>query len=130
MSIFTILNTISNLFKKTRKAAPLVPPMLTAIGGPERPGMQVNVSATKIAEAISAAGIPTEAADGHKPCMTMVFMQAIVKEIFRAMHEDANIQTAFEPCSMTLWGVGANSGGPVIIQGINTNFSAGSSIMQ
>ena len=55
---------------------------------------------------------------------------AVVDEIYRALREDANIQVAHTPGAITVLTTGANSGGPVVSQGVNINFSKGQGIIQ
>jgi hypothetical protein len=55
----------------------------------------------------------------------MVIATAIVDEIYRALREDANYQVSLNPGSVNVMTFGANSGGPVVSEGANTNFVTG-----
>lgn len=130
MTILSITNAFKTMFEKTRIAAPKIPPMLMAIGGQGRPGLSTQQSVGRIVRALEKHGIPTGAACDGSENKTVAVVIAIVEEIYRAMHEDVNIQIAMGPGALNIVAYGANSGGPVVSRGINLNFAGGNGIIQ
>lgn len=130
MNILSITNTINALFKKTRTAAPKIPPMLMAIGGVNRPGLSTQESVGRIVRALKKHGIPTGAAKDGSENKTVAVVIAIVEEIYRALHEDVNIQIALQPSALNIITYGTNEGGPMLSKGSNINFAEGTAIIQ
>ena len=130
MNITSITSPIKAIFSKVRGSAPQIPPMLMALGGPQRPGLSTVISVGNIVKALTKHGIPTEAAEDGSENKTVAVVIAIVEEIYRALHQDANAQIAIQPGAINVITSGANSGGPMISQGINTNYANGTAIIQ
>lgn len=130
MNISLITSKINLLFNKVRGAAPQIPSILLSIGGSQRPGMSRIKSVGNITTVLTNHGIPTEANEDGTENKTLVMVNAIVEEIYRALHEDANIQIAINPAGISVITAGANSGGPLIGRGINNNFVKGTAIIQ
>ena len=130
MNISDISNIIKSLFDITRQPAPEIPGMLMAIGCSQKPGLSSVVSVGNIVKALSKHNIPTDPLPDGTENKTVVYTMAIVEEVFRALREDANIQVAHTPGAISVLTTGANSGGPVVSQGVNINFSKGQAIIQ
>lgn len=130
MNTSDIANSINALMNTTRTPAPKIPGILMAIGGMQKPGLSTTVSVGNITKGLNEHDIPTEAApDGTENKLIRIIIE-IVSEIYRALREDANIQTSFMPGTMSILSTGANSGGPVISNGFNINFPEGVSNIQ
>ena len=125
MTIADITNQIKNLFDVSRQPAPEIPGMLMAIGCRQKPGLSSKISLGNIVRRLDQHEIPTDPLPDGTENKTVQVALAIVDEIYRAIREDANIQVAHEPGAITIMASGANSGGPVVSQGININFSKG-----
>jgi hypothetical protein len=130
MTIADITNQIKNLFDVSRQPAPEIPGMLMAIGCKQKPGLSSKLSLGNIVRTLDQHEIPTDPLPDGTENKTVQVALAIVDEIYRAIREDANIQVAHEPGAITIMASGANSGGPVVSQGININFSKGQAIVQ
>jgi hypothetical protein len=130
MNIADISNAIKSLFNITRQPAPEIPGMLMAIGCTQKPGLSTVVSTGNIVKALSKHNIPTDPLPDGSENKTVALVIAVVEEVFRAIREDANIQVAHMPGAISVLSTGANSGGPVVSQGININFSKGQAIIQ
>ena len=130
MNIADISNSIKSLFNVTRQPAPEIPGMLMAIGCTQKPGLSTVVYTGNIVKALSKHNIPTDPLPDGSENKTVALVIAIVEEVYRAMREDANIQVAHMPGAISVLTTGANSGGPVVSQGININFSKGQAIIQ
>lgn len=127
--IAKICASLSGLFAKFKKPANKIPSELIAIGGQLRSGLSTNESITNIITSLTDRGFPIEKNDDGTPNMTNIFVGAIVEEIFRALHEDANIQIGVMPGALTSIGVGANGGGPVVVTSTNINSGVGSAVI-
>ena len=130
MNISDITNQIKELFDVSRQPAPEIPGMLMAVGCKQKPGLSSKMSLGNIVKVLDQHEIPTDPLPDGTENKTVQVALAIVDEIYRAIREDANIQVAHEPGAITIMASGANSGGPVISQGININFSKGQAIIQ
>ena len=130
MTIADISNQIKNLFNVSRQPAPEIPGMLMAVGCVQKPGLSSKVSVGNIVRVLDKHEIPTDPLPDGTENKTVQLVLAIVDEVYRALREDANIQVAHSPGAITILASGANSGGPVVSQGININFSKGQAIVQ
>lgn len=130
MNISDITTQIKSLFDISRQPAPEIPGMLMAVGCKQKPGLSSKISLGNIVRILDQHEIPTDPLPDGTENKTVQVVLAIVDEIYRAIKEDANIQVAHEPGAITIMASGANSGGPVVSQGININFSKGQAIIQ
>jgi hypothetical protein len=130
VNISYISNQIKSLFDISRQPAPEIPGMLMAVGCKQKPGLSSKMSLGNIVRILDQHEIPTDPLPDGTENKTVQVVLAIVDEIYRAIKEDANIQVAHEPGAITIMASGANSGGPVVSQGINVNFSKGQAIIQ
>ena len=129
-NISYISNQIKSLFDFSRQPAPEIPGMLMAVGCSQKPGLSSKVSLGNIVRVLDKHEIPTDPMPDGTENKTVAYTIAIIDEIFRAIREDANIQVAHSPGAITIMASGENSGGPVVSQGININFSKGQAIIQ
>ena len=130
MTISDISNTLKGLFDITRQPAPQIPGMLMAVGCMQKPGLSTAISIGNIVKRLNKHGIPTDASPDGTENKTVQVALAIVDEVYRAIKEDANIQIAYAPGTITILATGANAAGPVVSQGININFSKGYGVIQ
>ena len=130
MTISDISDTLKGLFNVTRQPAPEIPGMLMAIGCMQKPGLSTTVSIGNIVKRLNKHSIPTDPLPDGTENKTVQLALAIVDEVYRAIREDANIQIAYAPGSISILATGANAAGPVVSQGININFSKGQGIIQ
>lgn len=130
MTITDISNALKGLFNITRQPAPEIPGMLMAIGCMQKPGLSTAVSIGNIVKRLNKHSIPTDPLPDGTENKTVQFALAIVDEVYRAIREDANIQIAYAPGSISILATGANAAGPVVSQGININFSKGQGVVQ
>ena len=130
MTISDISNTLKGLFDITRQPAPQIPGMLMAVGCMQKPGLSTAVSIGNIVKRLNKHSIPTDPLPDGSENKTVQIALAIVDEVYRALREDANIQIAYAPGTISILSNGANSAGPVVSQGININFCKGQGIVQ
>lgn len=91
----------------------------------KRPGLSAILSTARIINEINKNGINTGPMEDGSPNQLDIVVHEITKEIYRALREDANIQTAMGPGSFTTLGQGANAGGPVVITSTIINYAKG-----
>ena len=129
MNTEAISSTINNMFNVPKGAAMQLPSMLVAIGATQKPGLSDILSIGNFTKELEEHNIPTGALPDGTENNTMVIVIAIVKEIFRAMREDASIQVSYPIGSISVMSQGANAAGPVVTQGVNINFPKGQGVI-
>ena len=112
--------SIENIFKANKQPAKLLPLVIMSSSLLKRPGLSAMESAAKVISSQSDFGAPTSAqfSDGTNNMMNQLIYY-IIKEVYRAFQEDANIQVVVPPGSITSIGQGENAGGPVIVTSTN-----------
>lgn len=120
-----ICNTIKGCFERIRKPAPEISSILIVCAIAKRKGLSVINSTANVIEDLNKMGIPIGDMPDGSPNLTIGIEYARWKEIVRTFHEDAKIQTSNVPGGVSFTGSGANDGGPVVVEGVNTNASPG-----
>ncbi len=130
MNISNICNTISNAIESIKLPATPIPPIILAMGGELRHGINPSMVAANIIQRQSEAGAPYgPSADGSANISEA--MEVIrVEEIMKALKYDSQIQVAIPPGSIKITATGANAGGPIVVQGTNTTVVNGYGIIQ
>lgn len=118
----TIKNTIEN-YKRVPFAS--ISGLIMVCSLAKRPGLSVIMSTANIIKGLKEQGINTMPMEDGSPNQLNIFVKEVTKEVFRAMREDANIQTAFGPGSIMTLGSGGNAGGPVQIVSHIVNYAKG-----
>ena len=121
MSIKQICESITKLFTNALPPFPQLPRILLVCSMIKRQGLSAIRSTSNIVKDLNKLGIPTGPMPDGSPNLTVAFAFASTKENFRALKQDASVQVAVQPGSMMITGFGANAGGPVNIQGVNTS---------
>ena len=129
MNVESISKKIDNMFDAPKSTAPKLPSMLVAIGATQKPGLSAIQSVGNIVKELNEHNIPTDALPDGSENNTVALVIAIVKEIFRAMREDASIQVSYPMGSISVISQGANAAGPVVSQGVNINFPKGQAVI-
>lgn len=120
MGVKEICEKIKTIAEKTSRAAfPAIPAIVMLCSLAKRPGLSTIMSVINIVQAIKQKGIPTEANPDGTPNLVVQLTYHIVDEIFRAIREDANGQTATAPMAINIQAEGGNAGGPVVVTGGN-----------
>ncbi len=125
MGITQILNSVKNALSQMRPPANLIPGIFLVCSMVKRPGLSVMVSTANIIKYLGEHGIDTGPNPDGTENKTNVLVAGIVNEIYRAVRFDANVQVGFGPGSMSITASGGNAGGPVVVEGTNTNFPTG-----
>ena len=121
MSIKQICESITKLFTNALPPVPQLPRVLLVCSMRKRQGLSAIRSTSNIVKDLNKLGIPTGPMPDGSPNLTVAFAFASTKENFRALKKDASVQVGVQPGSMMITGSGANAGGPVNIQGVNTS---------
>lgn len=121
MSIKQICESITKLFTNALPPFPQLPRILLVCSMIKRQGLSAIRSTSNIVKDLNKLGIPTGPMPDGSPNLTVAFAFASTKENFRALKKDASVQVGVQPGSMMITGFGANAGGPVSIQGVNTS---------
>ena len=121
MSIKQICESITKLFTNALPPFPQLPRILLVCSMIKRQGLSAIRSTSNIVKDLNKLGIPTGPMPDGRPNLTVAFAFASTKENFRALKKDASVQVGVQPGSMMITGFGANAGGPVNIQGVNTS---------
>ena len=131
IGIESITKAFQNLFDSNmRKPATPISAMILACSLSKRPGMSVVVSTSNIINELSKQGFPPEDLPDGTPNMMNKLIYSVVKETYRAIKEDSNVQVAIAPGSINIVATGGNAGGPVTVTGPNINIASGKALIQ
>jgi len=125
-----IAEQLKNLFNFKQTPAPQLPGMLTAVACTQKPGLSSIKSLGNVISELNKHDIPTNPLPDGTENKTLILARAIINEVFRALSEDASVQVAYAPGTISIMTAGANAGGPVISQGVNINFPQGQAVIQ
>lgn len=116
MGIKEICNTLQNVINNyTRSPFPSISGLIMVCSLMKRPGLSCTISTSNIIANLSCHGIKTDDMEDGQPNKLNAFIKEVVCETFRALKEDANVQTANGPGSLVSMGTGGNAGGPVSV---------------
>ena len=121
MTIAKICDAIKKLFTLNKKPVQLLSNALIICSLMKRPGLSTILSVANIVKDLEKLGIPTGPMPDGSPNLTVAMTYAIVNEVYRAMREDAVIQSVMKPGDLTIQVSGANAGGPFTAYGTNIN---------
>lgn len=114
VTIQSICDAITTFMEKYRHPFPQISRKLLVCSLPKRPGLSNIYSVSNIVKDLNKLGIPTGPMPDGTPNLTVAFVYANTKEIYRALKKDASIQVGFQP-GMVSVGYGQNAGGPVSV---------------
>lgn len=128
-NISGIINIILSLFKLPDPPIEPLPPPLIMVGASLRPGMSSKAIASRIISRQSEAGLPVGDvfADGDNTSEAMLAIQ--VDEVINSILNESVVNVVIPP-GTAVTAVGANLGGPVVVQGFTTNMGIGNGIMR
>ena len=125
MGIEQICKTISNFFNNVRPPFPQLSRLLLVCSMIRRPGLSVIQSVANITKDLNKIGIPTGKNPAGCENMSLGYSYAYVNEIYRALKKDTSLQVGVAPGSLMITAFGSNSGGPIVVQGMNTSAGQG-----
>lgn len=122
-------DSISSLFNSYRTPTQTLPSVILALSSINRPGLSATEIASKIIQRQTEAGAPYgPAADGSQN-IAEAMERIRIEEIVNALKLGSRIQISIPIGGIQVIGFGSNSGGPVVINGYNTNFVKGDGII-
>ena len=128
-NISGIINIILALFKRPDTPFEPLPPPLIMVGATLRPGMSSKAVASRIISRQSEAGLPVGDvfADGNNTSEAMLAIQ--VDEVINTLLNESVVNVVIPP-GVSVTAVGANLGGPIVVQGLTTNMGIGNGIIR
>lgn len=125
----SLINILTAFLKTGLSSAPVIPPPLILVGGAQRPGINARMITTRIISRKPQAGAPVGALPSGEESVDEKMERIRIEEIVSALISEARI-TVVIPAGTPVTTIGANAGGPVISQGVTTNFTQGYGILQ
>jgi len=125
----SIFKLIGALLKTGLSFAPPVPPPLILIGGAQRPGLNARMITTRIIARKPEAGAPVGPLSSGAESIDEKMERIRVEEIVAALLSEAKI-TVVIPAGTPVTAIGGNVGGPIVCQGVTTNYTQGYGILQ
>jgi hypothetical protein len=125
----SVLDAISALLRTSISSAPIIPPPLILVGGAQRPGMNSILITTRIITRKSEAGAPVGPLSSGSESVDEKMERIRIEEIVNALISEARITIVIPP-GTPVTTVGGNAGGPVLSQGVTTNYTQGYGIIQ
>jgi hypothetical protein len=125
----SVLDAISALLRTSISSAPIIPPPLILVGGAQRPGMNSRLITTRIITRKSEAGAPVGPLSSGSESVDEKMERIRIEEIVNALISEARITIVIPP-GTPVTTVGGNAGGPVLSQGVTTNYTQGYGIIQ
>lgn len=118
--INTIANNIEKVFSSVRPALQTIPPILLICEIYQRPGLSAIALASAIIRRLPEAGIETGVNNDGSPNKNNQFVRILCEEIVKEIKDNARVTCIIEPGTINSLGTGANAGGPVVVNSINT----------
>lgn len=130
MNISTVVDNITNMLDTTKVPASMLPPFLLRYTALNRPGLSAYKITSAIIQNNGKLGIPTSENPDGSTNLINAYTYNIVKEIVRALKNDASVQVAVPAQSLLVQATGSNAGGPVTCVGSNVLDSMSNGIIQ
>jgi hypothetical protein len=118
--INTIANNIEKVFSSVRPALQTIPPILLICEIYQRPGLSAIALASAIIRRLPEAGIETGVNNDGSPNKNNQFVRILCEEIVKEIKDNARVTCVIESGTINSLGTGANAGGPVVVNSINT----------
>lgn len=129
MSIESICNSISNVLEKARAPIATIPAILLICSAIKRPGLSAMMIASRIIKRQSEAGAPFGAAADGSANVAEAMERIRVEEMVNALKMESRVQIGIPIGGVQIMATGANSGGPVVVNGFNINMPHGDGIV-
>lgn len=128
-AIEKIVSMVSSLVSAARKPIETVPAFLIMSGAITRPGLSPMVLTSNIMNRFAEAGCYSGPLKDGSPNRMEIMERIRAEEYIKALKFDSRVQVAIAPGAIQITGTGANAGGPVVVQGMNTNAVHGDGII-
>jgi len=130
MTLQTLVTNIKNLFNETSTPANTLPSLLLYATSIQRSGLSAMDITSNIIKEFPSIGIPTGTNTDGTDNLINAYTYLIVKNIIHDIKLNGCTSVTFPPGSIMFKGVGGNAGGPVVVEGTNTNYAVGKGIEQ
>lgn len=114
------------LFKENRLKIPRFS-LFQILLAKTRPGLDSDVISSEIISKFEKIGIPNGPLEGGTPNVMEEYTRVLTDEIVDAIQSDMRVDIAVD-AGMTVFGSGANSGGPIVTTGSNVAPHSGSGL--
>lgn len=121
--ISKISDTINSVMSKIRVPLQKIPPVLLLCEIMQRPGLSAISLTSAIIARLPEAGIYTGPGKDGSENVVNQFVKIVSEELIKEIHDNAVVQGAVQPGSISITGSGGNAGGPVAITGTNVNIA-------
>lgn len=119
--INSIANGIERAFDYARPALTAsIPPILLLCEVKTRPGLSAIALASSIIRRLPEAGIQTGVNPDGSPNKINQFIRIMSEEIVKEFKDNALISCGVQSSTINFVGTGVNSGGPMVVSGLNT----------
>ena len=116
-------DTIDKVMNTIRPPLIQIPPMLMLCEMLQRPGMSATILASEIIAGLEQLGIPTGVNPDGSENLIVKSVQMGCEKIVDHIHNYARVDSAAEPCSVSITGTGTAAGiAPVAVSGCNSSF--------
>lgn len=127
--IKSILNTITNVFNKTKTPLEPLPPQILLLGGLNRSGLSSEEMASEIIARQSEAGAPFGNIFGDSnnvsEAMELIRCQVIIDYLLT----NAKVEIVI-PAGVPVVAYGANAGGAIVVNGTTINTASGYGVIR
>lgn len=118
--ITSIANGIEAAFSAVRPALQMIPPLLLICEVKNRPGLSAIALTSAIIRRLPEAGIETGVNNDGSPNKINQFVRIMCEEMVKEIKDNAKVTCVIEPGIINSLGAGANAGGPVVVNSVNT----------
>lgn len=115
-----IADGIEKAFSIVRPTLQMIPPILLICEIHKRPGLSAIALTSSIIKRLPEAGIETGINNDGSPNKINQFVRILSEQIIQELKDNARITCVVEPGTINSIGTGANSGGPVVVNSVNT----------
>ena len=122
-------NSISSVLEKARAPIATIPAILLICSAIKRPGLSAMMIASRIIKRQSEAGAPFGAAADGSANVAEAMERIRVEEMVNALKMESRVQIGMPIGGVQIMATGANSGGPVVVNGFNINMPHGDGIV-
>lgn len=131
MNLSTLVNNITSTIQN-KMSIPLVPipPILTAYGTIQRPGISPMLISSRIISRQADFGAPTGNNIDGNPNLMNQLIYAIVEELVYALKQEGKVEVSIPIGGIVTTGTGSNAGGPVVVTSNNIIPVSGNGIIR
>ena len=128
-SVINILKIFGSPTFGTEPPTP-IPPQLLLVGANLRPGMSARNLSKNLISKLEGRGIPMGVDTfGGEDNLFAIAITEVAEEMLDEIRLNGKVDIVIPPGTIQVTAVGANAGGPILVQGANTTISSGNGII-